>query len=364
MQPFKQVVATLVGLWALAGCAHAAGPVAARQPESAVQAHATGPAWYAVQLHCHSTYSDGKLGVKQLIAEAKAAGLDALAITDHATTTQWLDPDFVAEEGLVMMHSEEGSGQTGGNHIGLHGFTGITPIPYSMDRDAILAQAVARQATIIINHPCNNMLPWSPLTLDARAHAVEVWNSWFWSPVDYDLGDDATERSWRPNEEAIAWWADNLSQGAHVAAIAAADFHQKPQQVGTPCTMIFAQERSEKAILAGLRAGHTLLVTSPQGERVELAADNDGDGRFEAMVGDTVKPGANFRMKVTGAKGCVIRVMRGQTEVLRERVNTDNWGETFALPPGDGAPFVYARLDGSSLPAATVRAMTSAIYLR
>ena len=39
-----------------------------------------------IDLHCHSTFSDGSLTPEQLIAEAAKIGLVALALTDHDTT--------------------------------------------------------------------------------------------------------------------------------------------------------------------------------------------------------------------------------------------------------------------------------------
>ena len=36
-------------------------------------------------LHCHTTLSDGSLGIEEVIAQAKRVGLDFLAITDHDT---------------------------------------------------------------------------------------------------------------------------------------------------------------------------------------------------------------------------------------------------------------------------------------
>ncbi|MBS0654507.1 MAG: PHP domain-containing protein, partial [Verrucomicrobia bacterium] len=40
---------------------------------------------YRVDLHCHSTYSDGSLTPQNLLELAKKEGLDAIAITDHDT---------------------------------------------------------------------------------------------------------------------------------------------------------------------------------------------------------------------------------------------------------------------------------------
>ena len=36
-------------------------------------------------LHCHTTMSDGSLGLEETIAQAKRYGIDYFAITDHDT---------------------------------------------------------------------------------------------------------------------------------------------------------------------------------------------------------------------------------------------------------------------------------------
>lgn len=42
-----------------------------------------------LELHCHTTYSDGTLTPTELVAAAVAAGVKALAITDHDTVAGW-----------------------------------------------------------------------------------------------------------------------------------------------------------------------------------------------------------------------------------------------------------------------------------
>ncbi len=48
-----------------------------------------------LELHCHTTYSDGTLTPAELVAAAAASGVRALAITDHDTMSGW-DEAFVA----------------------------------------------------------------------------------------------------------------------------------------------------------------------------------------------------------------------------------------------------------------------------
>lgn len=42
-----------------------------------------------LELHCHTTYSDGRLTPTELVAEAERAGVKALGITDHDTLGGW-----------------------------------------------------------------------------------------------------------------------------------------------------------------------------------------------------------------------------------------------------------------------------------
>lgn len=42
-----------------------------------------------IELHCHTTYSDGTLAPTQLVKAAAQAGVKALAITDHDTMSGW-----------------------------------------------------------------------------------------------------------------------------------------------------------------------------------------------------------------------------------------------------------------------------------
>nr|WP_304956542.1 PHP domain-containing protein [Waterburya agarophytonicola] len=42
-----------------------------------------------IELHAHTTYSDGILTPQQLVERAASAGVKALAITDHDTLYGW-----------------------------------------------------------------------------------------------------------------------------------------------------------------------------------------------------------------------------------------------------------------------------------
>jgi 3',5'-nucleoside bisphosphate phosphatase len=60
-----------------------------------------------IDLHCHSTASDGTLTPAELVAAGAAAGLDVMAITDHDTTGGWTAAAAALPAGLRLVRGAE-----------------------------------------------------------------------------------------------------------------------------------------------------------------------------------------------------------------------------------------------------------------
>jgi len=60
-----------------------------------------------IDLHCHSTASDGTLTPAELVTAAAAAGLDVIAITDHDTTGGWAAAAQARPPGLRLVRGAE-----------------------------------------------------------------------------------------------------------------------------------------------------------------------------------------------------------------------------------------------------------------
>jgi len=90
-----------------------------------------------LELHCHTTYSDGTLTPEALVAAAHQAGVKALAITDHDTTAGWDDAQNAAElYGLTMVPGVEVSTVYNGRSLHILGF---------YPNQALLAPCLAQQ---------------------------------------------------------------------------------------------------------------------------------------------------------------------------------------------------------------------------
>lgn len=76
-----------------------------------------------IDLHAHTTASDGTDTPAELVAAAAAAGLDVVAITDHDTTSGWEQALAVRPPGLTIVPGAEFScvhHGAGGRRVGLH----------------------------------------------------------------------------------------------------------------------------------------------------------------------------------------------------------------------------------------------------
>lgn len=91
-----------------------------------------------IDLHCHSTASDGALSPKALLARAKERGIKALALTDHDSTAGLAQAREAAiEQGITLINGVELSCTWGGAtiHVLGYAFDGAAPALEQAERD-------------------------------------------------------------------------------------------------------------------------------------------------------------------------------------------------------------------------------------
>lgn len=274
--------------------------------------------WLIGDLHMHSTYSDGEDSVAVTVGLAEyftdpdflafhpaydGFALDYIALTDHRTAVQNLDPDFVSEK-VVLIPGEEFGGP---GHACLFGVTdtvnhnangGQTTVEDYFDG---LEVAGAMGAVRSINHPFTTGIyfPWDLHNYDS----MEIWNvKW---AVSQPGASQATIDEWEVqkgatasvqfrraadfqgiggNAQALKFYEVLLSRGHHIAVVGGSDRHTV-FGIGFPATWIKSTSRDVVGILDAIRARHTFVNRTPVAATIEMTVDV---GTETYMQGDQI----------------------------------------------------------------------------
>lgn len=259
-------------------------------------------AWYKGDLHAHSIHSDGNLEVIEIIRMVEEIGLDFFVLTDHdskmgGVPRHFVDPDYFSEK-TILLYGVEWTSKKGHANI-FH----TRPFPYarlwktnrSLNAEMAISEAHRHHALFSLNHPARRFGKWRYGLLEG-VDLIEVWNN--------------PERHNRNSRAIKDFWDPYLKMGIKVTGVGGSDIHFysgplfKVVRPGSPTTWAYAEKRSGKSILEAIKSGKVSISYSPYSERLELYADTNGDGQFNAMSGDEVKAHnetVTFKLKI--AKG-------------------------------------------------------------
>lgn len=300
-----------------------------RKPYVPVSALRKGPAWYAGDFHAHSRESgDAKPTLDEMVQAAKDVGLDFVEISDHNTVTQL---DFFADaktQGILLIPGIEYTSYAGhANAIGATKWVDHKIGQPGVTIDGAADQIHAQGALFSINHPTLDLgdlcigCAWKHALADTKIDGVEIaTGGWKQSGLLF-------------SPSAQAKWDAICATGRHIGAIGGSDDHSagkatgaRDSAIGSPTTMVFADELSVAAILDAIKKGRTVVkLQSSADPMVELFA---GD----AMIGDTVAArGATLRAVVKGANvgDVVYWVKNGERQGSLDVTSAD---QTFTLP--------------------------------
>ena len=320
-----------------------AAPTLAAQPERSpyadVPALATGSRWYAGDFHVHSRESgDASPTLDEVATFARGRGLDFVELSEHNTVSQM---DFIRaaqarHPGRLFVPGSEVTTYAGhANAIGATRWVdfrvhGTDPaVTLGSITDAIAAQG----AVFAINHPVLNLgdvcigCAWSLSDSPGRVGAIEIQNGQYSVTGALFYG------------RSVRFWEAYLARGEHVAPLGGSDDHNAGQDrgslsspIGAPTTMVYATELSVPAILAGVRAGRTVVkLQGPDDPMVELRANDS------ALIGDTVRVRhATLRATVTHGMGSTLSFVRNGAALDPVTVGTDPFTATLEVdaPPG------------------------------
>lgn len=285
-----------------------------RQPYTAAPALRTGPGWFAGDLHVHSRESgDASPTIDEIATFADSVGLDFVVFSDHNTISQnefLVDaqgrfPDLLLLPGIEFTSYSGHAGATGATRWVDHrlGQPGAT-------MEAAAAAIHAQEALLVVNHPTLQLgdacigCAWEAELAPEEIDAVEVLTGG-WSPVG-QLFFAGT----------VGLWESWLDEGARIAAVGGSDDHtggaapgSRDSPLGSPTTMVWAEELSAAALLDGMRAGLTVVkLQGPDDPMVELWPSTGS--RTLADTPDDIP----WTATVTGGTGAVLQwVVDGET---------------------------------------------------
>ncbi|MCS7276736.1 MAG: CehA/McbA family metallohydrolase [Dehalococcoidia bacterium] len=292
-------------------------------------------------LHTHSVHSDGLNTVEELARDAIAKGLDFLAVTDHNTCTHHRDLERLAHLPIVLIPGEEVTTYWGhANAWGLRRFIDFR----CTDEESLrtLQRFVREQGGLFsINHPKAIGPPWLFDVWDGFP-CMEVWQA-----------------PWRfHNWDSLERWEALLQRGQRVVAVGGSDTHSipparplHPHGIGNPTTWVYVPEAEagEEEVLAAIRRGHVFVSADPEGPRLVLQADADGDGRYESLMGDVVPVAdgrsLSVRVSVEGGAGRRLWLLRDGVPVAIVPIERDSHVFEMELSM-DGHRYVRAELRG------------------
>ena len=280
-----------------------------------------GARWYRGDFHVHSSESgDARASFDAIRDLARARGLDFVNLSDHNTVSQQpLAAAYQQGQGdLLFLRGSEVTTYGGhGTAVGNPAY-----VEHHVGRDGVLledtlAQVTAAGGIFIINHPKLDLgdgdfcigCPWS------------YGETGMESVSGIELATGAYEYEPVFGRQVLAMWDELIDRGHRITGTGGSDDHDAPfepgtydSQIGTPTTLVWAEELSEAAIIEGVRRGRVVVkLRGPDDPMVELTAVG-ADGRA-AMVGDTVR-GARVRLvaRVQGGAGMTLSLWRNGEE--------------------------------------------------
>ncbi|WNO73989.1 MULTISPECIES: CehA/McbA family metallohydrolase [unclassified Streptomyces] len=269
------------------------------------RAKGRGRAWYRGDCHVHSVYSDGRRTLAEIATLARAAGLDFINSSEHNTHSahaHWAD---LAGDDLLILTGEEVTTRNG--HVLALGTDPGTFVDWRYrakdNRFGHYAGEIRRAGGLVVPaHPHATCIGCNWKFGFGEADALEVWNG------PYTPDDEVSLADWDSTLAVAA-----RSRGRWTPAMGNSDAHRDPDPIGTPQTVVLADDLTREAILEGIRAGRSYVAES---KAVSLSFSATGGRGKQAGIGERLRVDEDtpvtVRLEVTGAPGCSARFVTDQ----------------------------------------------------
>ncbi len=293
-----------------------------------------------INLHIHTTYSDGRATHAELARAAMKAGLDAILVTDHNVYVDGIDAyHHDGRQHVLVLACEEVHNQLRvpqKSHLLVLGARKELS-QYAADPQELINQARHAGAATFLAHPHEDAMPafgegdlgWEDWDVTGYT-GIELWNAMSefksrstttWKAIYYAYNFEKLAAG--PLERTLKKWDELLATGQKVAAVGGSDAHELDIRKGPIRRLLYPYvqhfravnthlilpqalsgevETDRELIYAALRAGHMFIG-------YDLPASTRGftftaQGKQErAIQGDTLKAkgGVTLQARLPGA---------------------------------------------------------------
>ena len=324
-----------------------------------------------VNLHMHTTYSDGSGTHTELAQAAMRAGLDAIIVTDHNT---WVNgPEDYYRQGdqrVLLMVGEEIHDQSRNpqkNHLLVFG-TRRELATLAADPQDLINKVNEAGGQAYIAHPVDPAAPaigerdLSWVDWDVKGYTgIELWNGFseFKTVIKsklhalyYLLRPKLINRG--PLTETLQKWDELTCNGKQVVAIGGSDAHELHRKIGPWQAKIFPYEFHFQTVNTHVLVPKELKGDVSEDSQMILKAMQQG----HAFVGfDLPSPTRGFRFSAQTKNGTVIMgdkanstggltfqiklPMRAECHLLRNGKSLKTWTNTETITYIETEPGIY-----------------------
>jgi hypothetical protein len=290
---------------------------------------------YTVNLHMHSSYSDGNANHPEIGQIAARCGLDVIIVTDHNWWMSGLEQYYYHKDRRVLLLvGEEIHDQTRHpqkNHLLIFGAD--SELSHLAKNPQHLIDSVAKAGGLsFIAHPVDPQsdtfgepdLSWVDWNV-SRYNGIELWNAMSefksllsnkLSAIFYAFFPSAVARE--PFKATIKKWDELLNNGLNVVAIGGSDAHALIGRMGPLKKIIFPYEFHFQAINTHIQTSEPLTGNLEADKEIVLDALKNG----RAFIGyDLPAPTRGFKFTAKNDK---------QRVTIGEKISSIN-GVTFLI---------------------------------
>jgi hypothetical protein len=237
-----------------------------------------------LNLHMHTTYSDGSGSHEDIAKTACLAGLDVVIVTDHNVLVTGKEGYYTFGDKKVLLLVGEEIHDQGRfpqkNHLLAFG-TNLELATFAPNLQLLIDKVRLSGGSSFIAHPLDPALPafgeddisWEDWSVKGFT-GIELWNGFsefktvvhgYGSAIFYALFPEFMAHA--PLPETLKKWDDLLDSGRHVVAVGGSDAHALHKSLGPIRRVVFPYQFHFRAI------NNHLLLTNPL--RGDLAFDRD-----------------------------------------------------------------------------------------